>query len=290
MMTFSELADTYWDSHYTAQCKPSPQAYWYIKKLRAHFGHRLLSEIRTIDVLTFLRDERFKYSPGTVNKFRAMLNTIFKRGEEWNLAHANPVEKTRSLKDDARRTRYLDREEMAKLVSASSPKFYPILVCALNTGLRRGEIGGLKWDNVNLENKTLNIVHTKSGKNRQVPISTSLLKELKKMKAKATGNKVFNVSTSFLRRGFETARKKAGLKNFRFHDLRHTFASYFVMATGDLPTLQRILGHSSAQMTMRYAHLADAHIQEKMKQFSESVKMPSLTRRKNPVKEVMETE
>ena len=280
-MTFSELADTYWNSHYIAQCKPSPQSYWYVKQLKAHFGHQLLSEIHTIDILTFLRDQRFKYSPGTVNKFRAMLNTIFKRGEEWNLCHANPVEKTRSIKNDASRKRYLDREEMAKLVRASSPKFYPILVCVLNTGLRRGEIGDLKWDNVDLENRTLNIVHTKSGKNRQVPISTTLLALLKKMKAGAAGGHVFDVSPSFLRSGFEQARKKAELKNFHFHDLRHTFASYFVMATGDLPTLQRILGHSSAQMTMRYAHLADAHIEEKMKQFSESVKMPSLARHKN---------
>lgn len=131
-------------------------------------------------------------------------------------------------------------------------------------GMRQGEILNLKWDDVDLQNGMIYIKNSKSGKLREIPIHPELLDYLGS--ANRVGPYVFADENGMpysrygkLRHEFENALKRAGIRNFRFHDLRHTFASELAMRGVDLRTIQDYLGHSTLRMTERYAHLLPNH-------------------------------
>ena len=159
---------------------------------------------------------------------------------------------------------------MDSLLSKAPPRIHGVLCTALLTGMRRGEILGLRWENVDLERDLIHVLKTKSGHPRELPIPSKLREVLIDLGPKAEGP-VFeadNVGEDGepkpypvinLRRDFTTALLNAKISKCRFHDLRHTFASHFVMATNDLPALQRLLGHASPAMTERYWALSRGH-------------------------------
>jgi integrase len=139
----------------------------------------------------------------------------------------------------------------------------PMVLLALNTGMRQGELFNLKWEDVNFAGRILTVVGAmaKSGKTRHIPLNDEALlvlccwykqrKESELVFPNANGGRLDNISTSW-----ENIIKAAQIKNFRFHDLRHDFASKLVMAGVDLNTVRELLGHSDIKMTLRYAHLA----------------------------------
>jgi integrase len=136
--------------------------------------------------------------------------------------------------------------------------------------MRRGEILGLCWENVNLEQGALYIVKSKSGKPREIPISPQLAGLFLALGPKKAGP-IFEIPIITLRRLFDRAIKAAKVAPLRFHDLRHTFASHFVMRTGDLPALSQLLGHFSLKMTQRYAHLAKGHLASGIQLFASAM-------------------
>lgn len=125
--------------------------------------------------------------------------------------------------------------------------------------MRKGEILQLAWENVDLERGNIYVLNSKSGKPRELPIAAKLSLIMKSLGPKRTGS-VFEIPEITLRRHFTKALRESTLDDFRFHDLRHTFASHYIMKTGDLPSLQKLLGHASPMMTQRYAHLAANHL------------------------------
>jgi integrase len=141
-----------------------------------------------------------------------------------------------------------------------------VVTCALLTGMRRGEILNLKWDDVNLMHGTILLKHTKSGKMREIPISGELEKVILECQNNSDGINVFcdEKSKPYKRidRLFNAMLKSANIQDFTFHDLRHTSASYMVMLGIDLATVREILGHEKIDMTLRYAHLAPVHKRE----------------------------
>ncbi|OGR83074.1 MAG: hypothetical protein A3J74_06515 [Elusimicrobia bacterium RIFCSPHIGHO2_02_FULL_57_9] len=159
---------------------------------------------------------------------------------------------------------------MVRLLAAAHPRLYPVLMCALLTGMRRGEILGLTWENVNLEHGTLYLLKTKSGKPREIPLQTKLHEVLSNLGPKPGGS-VFELPLIMLQRYFDRALKQAGIFGCRFHDLRHTFASHFIMRTNNLPALQKLLGHSTPTMTQRYAHLGPGHLASEMAAFESAI-------------------
>ena len=134
----------------------------------------------------------------------------------------------------------------------------------------------MRWQDIDFTSNTIQIMKSKSGKMRKIPIMPKLKQILIDLPAKPSGN-VFNMPDITLRRHFARALEASRIDCFHFHDLRHTFASHYAMTTQDLPSLQQILGHASIQMTLRYAHLSDKHISEKMTLLSNALPIEHCT-------------
>ena len=176
----------------------------------------------------------------------------------------NPFEKGKSLmlKLNNQRTRYLTEDEIPKLLGEckTTKHLHHIVVCALNTGMRRGEILNLKWNQV--RNGFIYLEKTKTKTRREIPVNdefAQVLKEIRKEQG-LTSEYVFTYARRTIGkvdRAFHGALRRAGIENFTFHDLRHTFASHLIMRGASLKEVQELLGHKTVTMTLRYAHLAE---------------------------------
>ncbi len=146
--------------------------------------------------------------------------------------------------------------QIKQLAAFQNPEFYR------RQGMRKEEILSLKWKNLDFRSRTISILDTKNGESREIPMNDIVYRTLLAAKnadspwvfCKRNGERYGNV-----RKAFEGARKRAGIVDFRFHDLRHTFASHLIMAGVDLRTVQELLGHKSFETTLRYAHLSPEH-------------------------------
>jgi len=142
-----------------------------------------------------------------------------------------------------------------------------MILVSLNTGLRQGELFNLKWENINFDRAVLTVTAdtAKSGKTRHVPINSATLEILKNWRNQMTGTDLVFASKTTgeifnnVKKSWASLLKSAGIENFRWHDMRHHFASRLVMAGVDLNTVRELLGHSDLKMTLRYAHLAPEH-------------------------------
>ena len=138
------------------------------------------------------------------------------------------------------------------------PYLKPIIICALQTGMRKGEIFGLKWSNICFDYGFIELTETKSGKSRKIPITKTMLEVLNQQPRiseyvfinKDTGKPYVDI-----KHAFSTVLKKANITNFRFHDFRHSVATRLVEKGVPLPVVQEILGHAKITTTMRYAHV-----------------------------------
>lgn len=173
--------------------------------------------------------------------------------------------------DRAKANGWRRARDYPELPGLDSQAFYdhlqPAVIVSLNTGLRQGELLSLSWTDVNLPAQQLSIkgINAKSGKTRHIPLNTDALTALKQWRQQspennvlvfpgATGKKIVDVKTAWAK-----LLKQAGIESFRWHDMRHDFASRLVMAGVDLNTVRELLGHADLKMTLRYAHLAPEH-------------------------------
>jgi integrase len=153
-----------------------------------------------------------------------------------------------------------------KLIHACDAHLMPIVVTALNTGMRKAEILNLKWDtNIDLKHGFIMLDKTKNHERREIPINSTLKSVLQGIIRRTDIPHVFYDSRTgkklkSIKRSFATALRRSKIQDFHFHDLRHTFASHLVMSGVDITTVSRLLGHKSLKMTLRYAHLAPAHL------------------------------
>ena len=167
-----------------------------------------------------------------------------------------------SIADERKRERIVTREEELRLLTACENRYRkhlrPIVICALDTGMRRGEIFGLKWSDVDFEDRVLTIraFNTKTMQERQVSLTTRLMIELERIWEESPKNKDFLVFgfTDNVKKSWTSVRTKAGLPDVRFHDLRHTAATRLVAAHLPLPEVGRVLGHTQANTTYRYVN------------------------------------
>lgn len=209
-------------------------------------------------------------SPATVNRYLAALSQVFTIAiREWGWVEDNPLRKISKMKEPRSRVRFLSDEERTRLLKAcqesDSKLLYIIVVLALSTGARKMEIIGLKWQDVDLNRGVITLHETKNGERRLLPLvgyASSLIKKYAKIR-QLNCDYVFpsnNLKNPIdIRTPFETALKRAEITDFRYHDFRHSAASYLIMNGASLAEVAEILGHKTLQMVKRYAHMSDAH-------------------------------
>ena len=239
-----------------------------INHLTSFFKNKYIFEItpRLIEKYKVMRLERV--APATVNRELACLKHMFTKAIEWGYVKTNPAKSVKLLKEPPGRLRYLRSEEVMALINACADHTRPIVITALNTGMRKDEILNLKWADVDLENRKITVINSKNNESRVIPINQTLHKELSNLSRNTNGEYVFpnreGLPFGDIKKSFSSALKKAKIEDFRFHDLRHTFGSHMVMQGVDLRTVQQVLGHKDIRMTMRYSHLSPEYVQEAM--------------------------
>lgn len=218
-----------------------------------------------------------KRSPETVNFYLAVLGIIFNLAvKEWQVMATNPLRKVARAKIKKKRERFLNREETERLLRAcrrcTSRPLYLIVLLALATGARKSEILTLTWSQVTLATGATRLPVTKSGRPRSIYIKGAALEELRRLAEYADlRGYIFRSRRSFRRHitidaQWRRALADAGIDNFRFHDLRHTFASWMAEDGASLLDIQAALGHSSAAMVQRYAHLTRTHVEQRVEE------------------------
>lgn len=204
------------------------------------------------------------WAPSTVNQYRSLLSLTYRLAIRNGKASSNPARSTRHRREDNSRVRYLTPEEETKLRAVLVKEWLghiPELDLALHTGLRLSEMCGLDWQDIDLARRLLVVRRGKNGEARYARLNSVALKALDDLRRRSegTGPVIRNLAGEPLagpRYWFEKAIVKAGLADFHWHDLRHTFASRLTMAGVGLRAVQDALGHKSVAMTVRYSHLA----------------------------------
>ncbi|MBI5810815.1 MAG: site-specific integrase [Deltaproteobacteria bacterium] len=263
---FSELAERY--ESWAERQRSFKSKKCHIKSLAAAFGGLHLGAVTTHLCESYqsrLLSEGKKAA--TANRRVACLKHMFTKADEWELADEaalRRVQRVKLLPEHNKRLRFLSREESAALIASCDAHLKPIVITALNTGMRKEEILSLEWGrHVDLKHGFILLDVTKNGERREVPMNETVKAALKGLLRRIDSPYVFtnNKGKRFknVKRSFTSACRRAGIKDFRIHDLRHTFASQLIMAGADLTTVKELLGHKSLSMTLRYAHLAPSH-------------------------------
>jgi integrase len=239
-----------------------------VNHLIKRFGNLKVKCLDTKMIEKWQSEQLKSNKPATVNRKLTVLKHMIRKGVKWRMASKGILEDLREevkqLKEENTRLRFLNIEECRTLTDCCVEHLRPIVTVALHTGMRLSEILKLKWDQVDLRHGFILLEITKNGERREIPIDNMLKEMFNSMPYSVESIYVFTDPKTgepykTIKRSFGTALKKAGIRDFRFHDLRHTFASQMVMAGVDLISLKDLLGHKSLSMTMRYAHLAPGH-------------------------------
>ena len=179
---------------------------------------------------------------------------------EWGLMlSSNPVDRVKMPPSSPARNRRLESGEFERLEEAAkqtkNPHIWPIIVFAIETGMRRGEILGLRWEHVDLDRRIAYLPLTKNGSSREVPLSTKAAQVLARQRQHNDTTSPFPVTPNGFRLAWDRLRSRAGLADLRFHDLRHEAISRFFELGLNIPEVAVISGHKDPRMLFRYTHL-----------------------------------
>jgi integrase len=238
-----------------------------MRRLRATFGGRSITDITVHDIERLRGELSRDLSAASANRHLALLKVTFNRAMKAEPAKAerNPVRGVKLLKENNARVRVLTDTEEWRLLATLPFCYRPLVIVALHTGMRRGELANLRWQDVDFHTRTLVVQQSKSGEGRRVPMNrvvVATLRALRRERQAFSGLVFPSPEGRFLHnfgRAWAKAVKTAGITDLRFHDLRHTAASHLVMAGVDLYTVKEILGHKTLVMTQRYSHLSPEH-------------------------------
>ncbi len=280
--TVAELIDRYVKNVLPAKKSAKDQARQ-LRWWRDEIGHYILCDVSPA-LIAECRDSLASgktvrgtvRSTSTVNRYLAALSHVFTIGtREWAWIDSNPLRKVSKLREARGRLRWLSDDERTKLLDACKARsdvLYSIAVVALSTGARRGEILNLTWSDIDLQAGVIILETTKSGQPRAIPLQGHALELLRKMSevrrvdsdlvfpSKRDPTKPLNIQNIW-----KSAVRAAEIRDLRFHDLRHSAASYLAMNGATLPELAAVLGHRTLQTVQRYANLSQPHTMKVVK-------------------------
>ncbi len=228
-------------------------------------------------------------SPSTVNRRTVAFGTVCGVAyNQWHWLDHHPMLKIKKLKEPNGRTRFLDEGECKRLLKACKNSdclaLYPMVVVALSTGARAAEIRYLQWKNVDFNRKAIVLYKTKNKETRVVPLTSHALEIVQELKRERDQNKVVRLDYDWvfpspnnpempqnIRAAWLKAIKESAIKNFRYHDLRHTAASYLAMNKASLAEIAEVLGHKTLSMVKRYSHLSEAHTHSVVASMNEKI-------------------
>jgi integrase len=259
-----------------------------VNSLSAFFHGETLRSLTAEAVERFKATRLNQVSPPTVNRELACLRTLLNEAMDWGRLESNPAARVKKLHEAPPRERILTDAETRRLLDAAAPHLRPILVVLLNTGMRKGEALGLRWDDVDLVKGFIHISDSKSGKSRNVRMNEAVFTTLRELsevngpmvlrdtdRPGGDGQDIQRTALVFggikdVKRSFHTACRRADIKGLRLHDLRHTCASRLVQLGVDLVTVSKLLGHSSITMTMRYSHPTPENMRRAVEKLGEN--------------------
>ena len=263
IITFRELVEKYMEKNTN---KRDPYT---IKKLLPHFGDMIADKIDIEDVKDYLN---CRFAEGTAKATvyqefafaRAMYNVARKEWKKKFTIRENPFADVKFPLYDNKRKRYLSVKEEEKLLSVASPEWVKdVIIFAIHTGCRRGEILSAMWkSNISMKKQIITMKASKNGNDKTIPMSKKLYEMLlKRERVVSISGRVFDITVSAIKDAFDRAIAKTGIDDFHFHDLRHTFGSRLIQMGIDLYLINELLGHKSINMTKRYTH----HNEESLK-------------------------
>jgi integrase len=258
-----------------------------IAKFKEHFGNMKISKIAAGHIEDYriirlsepdARDGESKLALATIDREVTMLRSLLSKAIKWKFIAKNPACDVEDYVGDGegKRERFLSNGEIRKLLQATkhsrSTLLRPAVYLALETGMRKAELLGLRWQDVKFEANEILVPDSKSGKPRHVPMSRRARWLLNKLAARnplaewvfeSENEKGERAPATDTKTAWKRVLRLARIEDFHFHDLRHTFASHFAMKDGNLFALAGILGHEDATMTLkRYTHLSPKYIND----------------------------
>ena len=286
--TLGELIDRYIETVLPGKPKSGPKQQQQLEWWKDQLGHYVLSDV-TPAIIGEYRDKLGqgktarggRRSPATVVRYLAALSHAFSVAvKEWGWLDDTPLRKVQKPREPRGRVRYLSEDERPKLLAAcrqASDHLYAAVVLALSTGMRRGELLGIAWADVDFGRGRLILHETKNGERRNIPLAGHALQTLTEMAA----NRQKDSHLVFpgldprrpidIRTSWENAVTAAGIDDFRFHDLRHSAASYLAMSGASIAEIAEVLGHKTLQMVKRYSHLSEAHTSRVVERMNSSI-------------------
>jgi integrase len=283
----SDLIDRYWE-HYGSKKASADREKAIAEGIRAELGRMFVREVDGIDVQRWyenLTGKRGLAENTAVRHFNVMHHMMKKASTIWSKdtgIDRNPADMVEVKRTDDTRERFLSKQELHRLKIALDEKMFRkgtkdinqtnlrmrlIVLIAVSTGMRSAEVHRLHWSDVMYDQELIAVkARLKRGKVRYVPMASELAEEIRRYPAILGEDRIFPPTRGDrsgrhrLEGSFEDLLKRAHIRDFWFHDLRHTFASWYMMNGGDLYELAKLLGHANIKMTERYAKLARAHI------------------------------
>jgi integrase len=234
------------------------------------FGDKPLSQLTHLDVEQWKNERATQVQRNTINRELTVIKHICKKAIDWRMAGTNPATPVKRFFVNDQRTRFLSEEQVPQLLSECLKQpahrwLCPLVTLAIHTGMRQGEILNLRWDNIDLNSGLITIKQGKTQRMKSISINRAAREALQWFAANRHGEYLLTsqlgkrIGKVTIYEAFREATRGASISDFRFNDLRHTFASHLAMSGTDLLTLKDLLGHTNIQMTTRYAHLYNEH-------------------------------
>lgn len=257
--TFDAAAVRYIQEHVATKSLSTIRFYQNrLRVLTAHFGGKYLDEIDRKTIAAFEAVQAKRVAASTLKQYRVTLSGIFRIAMRHDLVDTNPCRGLDTIKVDNARYRFLNKAEWAKLKDAMPEPHKSISELSVLRGMRCGEILALRWDDLDANLDLITMPKTKAGTPRVVPMEAAFdvfKRQPTRRGLVFPGKRGFGLSVVEVTRLVNGIARTAKIKDFTFHDLRHTFASWYVQNGGDMYRLQVLLGHKTPSMTQRYAHL-----------------------------------